>query len=96
MGDINMKQTNTMKAQIKQFIAAHFPLARNQDFGKDERLLESGIIDSLGVLELVNYLEQKFGISIEDAELIPENFQTLEQLSRFVQQKIGSHAGRLA
>ena len=80
-------QSNTVHQQIKQFIVNHFPSVRNRNIGNDERLLENGLIDSLGVLDLVNYIEEEFKITFVDEDLVPENFQTIDNLATFVQEK---------
>jgi len=84
-----MMQTNPVSEQIKHFIVQHFPLARQRQLDNDDLLLENGILDSLGVLELVTYLEQEFKISIADEELVPEHFQTVKCLTALIQQKNG-------
>jgi acyl carrier protein len=53
----------------------------------DQDLLASGLIDSLGVTQLAAYLEQRFGISVTDADLVPENFRSLEQIEAYVARK---------
>ena len=53
----------------------------------DISFLEKGIIDSTGVLELVSFIEEKYGISVEDEELIPDNFDSLTKLTAFVTKK---------
>lgn len=66
----------------------------NMLFGDGDKLdgtvsfQESGVLDSLGFLELITFIEEKFGIEIVDGELIPENFDTLQRVSHFVQQKL--------
>ena len=55
---------------------------------KDVSFQESGILDSIGYLELVMFIEEKFGIKISDRELIPKNFGTLQKVSCFVQNKL--------
>jgi len=50
-------------------------------------LLEEGIVDSTGVLELVMFVEETFGLSVEDEEIIPENFDSVERLARYVRSK---------
>lgn len=59
-----------------------------ESLGPDEDLLAQGIIDSLGVVSLIVSLEKAFGIKILDEEVIPENFQTLNSLAEFVEQKV--------
>jgi acyl carrier protein len=55
----------------------------------DENLLATGIVDSHGVLQLVGFLEQRFGVSVSDEQLTPENFQTLERIDALVRQARG-------
>jgi acyl carrier protein len=79
----------TVKTKLMSFIFEKFPLARKKNMNDTSLLLQSGIVDSLGILELVAFIEQEFGITISDDELLPENFQTLEALTSFVQGKSG-------
>jgi acyl carrier protein len=63
------------------------------DLGKksldpDEDLLEQGIIDSLGIMKLILFMEENYGIAIADEEIVPENFQTVNMMVRFVEQKV--------
>ena len=80
-------QTNAVTEKIRDFIHDHFPLARQRKIAEDDPLLEKGIVDSLGVLDLVTFLENEFSINVADDELIPQNFQTINQLTAFVQAK---------
>jgi acyl carrier protein len=52
-------------------------------------LLQEGIIDSTGVLELVMFVEETFGFTVEDEEIVPENFDSVERLARYVRSKTG-------
>jgi acyl carrier protein len=74
-------------ARIKAYLIEHFPSARDHALGDDDHLLANGILDSLGVLDLVGYLEQEFGITVSDDDLLPEHFETLRRLSAFVEDK---------
>ena len=51
-------------------------------------LLENGVIDSLGIQKLVSYLEETFSLKIEDEDIIPDNFDNLESIYRFVEKKL--------
>ena len=82
-----MAAGNSVNERIRGFILEKFPLARKQGLKSNDRLLEGGILDSLGVLDLVSFVEQEFAIQISDDELVPDNFQTIEQLAAFVQAK---------
>lgn len=81
-----------IKSAIRGFLEEKFPVARRQELKESENLLEGGILDSLGVLDVVAFLEGEFGISIADEELTPENFQNIERLAAFVQSKDSSGA----
>jgi len=66
-----------LQDQIKTFILATFPLARKKGVDFEDSLLESGIIDSLGVLEIVNFLVEDLEIEIDEDDLVPENFNSI-------------------
>ncbi|NOT97231.1 MAG: acyl carrier protein [Nitrospira sp.] len=73
--------------QIRNFILTQFPLARQRNLQRQDSLLESGVIDSLGILEVVEFLEREFGIAVDDEELVPETFGTIDHLTTFVLKK---------
>ena len=56
----------------------------------DEDLLEKGIIDSLGIMKLILFMEKTFGITVAEEEILPENFQCLNNMVKFVEQKMQS------
>jgi len=78
---------NHLNAQIREFILEKFPQARKQQFSDTDTLVETGILDSLGVLDLVSFIEQKFSVGMTDDELVPENFQTIERIAAFIARK---------
>jgi len=71
--------------RIREFILQKFPLARKRKVANCDNLLESGIIDSLGVLEIVTFLQQEFTVAVADEDLTPENFQNIECMAQFVE-----------
>jgi len=89
--DEGMDQTTTssIEQRIHAFLLEKFPLARKAGIGKDTALLEKGILDSLGILDVVSFLETEFSMVVNDEELLPENFQTVGALSAFVLTKSG-------
>jgi len=79
---------NVTKEKIKTFIVENF-LFGSEDGLKDETsFLEEGIIDSTGILELVTFLEEEFSIAIEDEELVPENLDSINNVTTFLERKI--------
>jgi len=81
-------QPDAVTGQIEAFLKKQFPLTRK--VGRNDALLENGLLDSLGILEIVAFLEQEFRITIADEELLPENFQSITCLATFVQNKCRS------
>ncbi len=73
--------------QIRAFVRRRFPLAAAAAVKDEDSLLDSGIIDSLGILDLVAFLEKTFGIRVGDEELNPANFDSIASVVRFVATK---------
>jgi acyl carrier protein len=59
-------------------------------FNDEDSFLEKEIIDSTGVLELVSFVEERFGIEVGDEELIPDNFDSINKLGEYVRKKQGA------
>lgn len=57
-------------------------------YADDTSFLENGILDSTSILELIAFVEGQFNISIKDSEVIPENFDSISNLSNFIRKKI--------
>ena len=73
---------------IRRFIESDIAGPNNAGpVGVDSPLLESQILDSLGMFTLVGYLESEFGIEVADEELVPENFRTVRHIARLVEAK---------
>lgn len=70
--------------QIRTFISDTFFV---DEFANDESFLRSGTIDSTGMLELVDFIESTFDIEIEDTELVPENLDSVDNLTAFLARK---------
>lgn len=75
-------------ANITEFIRENFIAGRSDvKIDPEESLIESGIMDSTGVLELVEYLEATYAIHVDDEELVPENLETISNIIRFLATK---------
>jgi len=81
-----MSDTNLQDIQqpIKGFMQERFPALKSTDLDERTSLLEGNDIDSLGLLDLVTYLEETFDITFDDDELTPDNFNSVKQLAEFV------------
>ncbi|HHO75086.1 MAG TPA: acyl carrier protein [Deltaproteobacteria bacterium] len=77
-----------IQTTIINFIKENFIMGRSETkVDPEESLIESGIMDSTGVLELVEFLEATFNIQVEDEELVPENLETVKNITEFLKTK---------
>jgi acyl carrier protein len=84
----------TLEPQIRQFIVDNFLFGQNDaGLGNDDSLLERGVIDSTGVLELTAYLERQFGVRVEDQELVPANLDSISRIARYLAGKQANGKG---
>jgi acyl carrier protein len=80
----------TIEEQIRGYVVDNFLFSEDgYHLPEDASFLEEGIVDSTGVLELVMFVEETFNITVEDDEILPENFDSVSQLVAYVRQKIG-------
>ena len=77
-----------MRDKIKAFIVENFLFGKADGLEDDTSFLEEGIIDSTGVLELVSFLEEEYGIAVEDEELIPENLDSINNVTKYLERKM--------
>ena len=75
--------------RIRTFIEENFLFrADNADLGDAESLLESGVMDSTGILELVAFLESEFPLVMSDADIVPENLDSIASIAAYVERKL--------
>ena len=80
--------------QVRKFVIDNFLLGeKKKNLKNQDSFLETGVIDSTGVLELVSFLEEEFKIKIEDEELIPDNLDSIEKIVGFINLKKQKNAG---
>lgn len=78
----------TIKEQLKDYIARNLLFSDNGfKYDDDDSFLEEGIVDSIGVLELVAFVDESFGVEVEDHEVTPDNFDSVNKLAAYVQRK---------
>jgi acyl carrier protein len=77
-----------LKDTIRIFVLENFLFGNNENLEDNTSFLEEGIIDSTGVLELVGFIEEEFAITVEDEELIPENLDSIKNVTAYLQSKI--------
>ena len=77
---------------VREFIVSNFLFGDlTRAVGDDDSLLEHGIIDSTGILELVFFLEGQYGIAVSDKEMIPANLDSIARVAGFVGRKIAGN-----
>ena len=83
----------TVTTEVQQFIVSELLQGRGIDsVDPAENLLAKGIMDSHGVMELVGFLEERYGIAIGDEDLTPENFENVTRIDEFVTGKVNGQA----
>jgi len=88
MNDIETK-TNDIETKIRNFIFENFLIGQSGYVLKnDVSFLDEGIIDSTGILELVAFIEDTYGIVVEDEELIPDNLDSINNITAYLKKKI--------
>ena len=77
-----------IKHNITSYIEKNFLFGlSDKSFNDNDSFLDKGIIDSTGILEIVSYVEEKFGMEVKDEELIPDNFDSINKLVRYIERK---------
>jgi acyl carrier protein len=83
-----MSHDQAIEAEVRQFLADNFPLsAEGLSLAGSDSLLETGVIDSVGVLELIEFVESRYEIEIPDSEVLPENLDSIDAITRYVSSK---------
>jgi len=73
---------------IRSFITENFLFSDDESLNENESLLEQGIIDSTGILELVSFVESTFDITVADDDIVPENFDSISNVVNYLERKI--------
>ena len=70
---------------VRNFLIENFLFEDDENLKDDTSLLENGIIDSTGMLELITFIEETYGISLDDDEMVPENLDSISNITEFIQ-----------
>ena len=77
-----------VRTELREFISANYLFGDVSRFpGDEDSLLAKGVLDSTGILELIEFLEAQFGIEVADSETVPDNLGSISALTRFVMAK---------
>lgn len=78
-----------IEATLERFIIDELMMGNGQTkVDPDQSLVSSGVLDSLALLRLISFIEDQFGVTIEDDEVIPDNFQTINVMKALVEEKL--------
>lgn len=80
--------------EIRDYVVESLLFGQAVELGPEDSFLEKGMIDSTGVIELVAFLEQKYGIQVHDDELLPDNLDSIANIRRYVASKLNPAAAR--
>ncbi len=78
------------KTRVKDFVVSNLLFGAAGDLKDNMSFLESGTIDSTGVLEIIMFLEETYGIKVEPEDMVPENLDSIDRISEFLTRKLGT------
>lgn len=92
MADVGgaMIEEGAVAASIRAYIANEFLLGAGDSFEDDSPLVEGGVVDSMGIMEIVDFIEDEFGVRVAQSDLVTANLGSVTQMSAFVVQKLAS------
>ena len=78
----------SIEEKVKEYILENYLFTNDQsELASDDSFLDKGIIDSTGILEIIMFLEDEFGVKVEDEEMVPENLDSVKNITEFVNSK---------
>ena len=82
--------TEAIEYTVREFIAENFLFRADAKITDDQSLLDTGVMDSTGVLELIAFLEQTYGITVADEEIVPENLDSVSNMTSYLSTKLAA------
>jgi acyl carrier protein len=79
----------TPQEKVRSFVLQNFYVANPAELVNSASLLDSGIVDSTGVLEVITFIEDEFKVKVADAEMIPANLDSVDNITAYIQRKLG-------
>jgi acyl carrier protein len=84
-----MASQDEIRSKVKEYMAANFLFGDSKAGFKDgDSFLDTGVVDSTGVLMVVEFIQDTFGVKVEDAEMVPENLDSIDNLAAFIRKKL--------
>lgn len=85
---MNLEGVMNLSKDVREFIVSNFLFGDGANLQDDTSLLDSGTVDSTGVLELIMFLEEKYNLKIDPDEVIPDNLDSINRIVRFLTEKL--------
>lgn len=79
----------TIEQDVREFLRDNLFLADADSLSENDSFLDQGIVDSMGILHLIAFVESKYGFHVEDGELITDNWDSVSRMSRYIRGKLG-------
>jgi acyl carrier protein len=76
--------------RVREFVTSNFFVSDSASLTDGASLLDLGVVDSTGVLEIIGFLEQAFGVKVEDDEIVPANLDSIDRIAAYVGRKLGA------
>lgn len=87
----------SVESSVRQFLLSNYLFTDRDDaLGNDDSLLQKGIVDSTGMMELIYFLEEQFGIRVMDEEMIPENLDSVNNIVGYITRKNNERGSQAA
>lgn len=82
-------ETTDIEKDVREFIADNFILDEDaEEIDRDESLTQNGVLDSMGVLELIMFIEERFDVKVPDEDTLPENLDSVGRISEYVRGRL--------
>ena len=81
----------SIEQEVRQFLADNFILdGGGAGLTPDESLTQTGVLDSMGVLELIMFIEERFGVAVPEEDTLPENLDSLGSIAAYLRRRLGA------
>ena len=77
----------SMEQRVREFISTTFPVDAGEELDTQQNLLDAGVVDSIGVLTIVTWIEETFEVTVEDEDVLPENLGSIAGIIAYVTRK---------
>lgn len=82
--------SNDIGTRLLEFILQSFPAARTKKIGQSDPLFTLGVLDSMGILEVLMFVQKEFGIAVDTSDLVLENFGSVQCMAGYVAKRLGA------